>query len=164
MALAPRYPATRYELSPLVDLSARAERERLSPAAIKAFLNIMTKWRVRDEDARALLGGISNGQFYDLKKNPERTLDVDALTRIAYLIGIFKALNILHSEKLADAGCIGPTPIVFLVDRRRLPTSSRVGYRRCRLFADLPMRGGAGCESAANESRPSQRHAPAHSR
>jgi hypothetical protein len=43
MALAPRYPATRYELSPLVDLSARAERERLSPAAIKAFLNIMTK-------------------------------------------------------------------------------------------------------------------------
>jgi hypothetical protein len=103
MALAPRYPATRYEPSPLVDLSTKAERERLSPAAIKAFLNIMAKWRVRDEDARALLGGISNGQFYEMKKNPERTLDVDALTRISYLIGIFKALNILHSEKLADA-------------------------------------------------------------
>jgi hypothetical protein len=103
MALAPRYPATRYEPSPLVDLSTKAERERLSPAAIKAFLNIMAKWRVRDEDARALLGGISNGQFYEMKKNPERTLDVDALTRISSLIGIFKALNILHSEKLADA-------------------------------------------------------------
>jgi hypothetical protein len=124
MALAPRYPATRYELSPLVDLSARAERERLSPAAIKAFLNIMTKWRVRDEDARALLGGISNGQFYDLKKNPERTLDVDALTRIAYLIGIFKALNILHSEKLADAWVhrantnrifSGQTPLAYII-------------------------------------------------
>jgi hypothetical protein len=38
-----------------------------------------------------------------MKKNPERTLDVDTLTRISYLIGIFKALNILHSEKLADA-------------------------------------------------------------
>ena len=103
MALSPWYPATRYEPSPLVDLSTKAERERLSPAAIKAFLNIMAKWRVRDEDARALLGGISNGQFYEMKKNPERTLDVDALTRISYLIGIFKALNILHSEKLADA-------------------------------------------------------------
>jgi hypothetical protein len=144
MALAPRYPATRYELSPLVDLSARAERERLSPAAIKAFLNIMTKWRVRDEDARALLGGISNGQFYDLKKNPERTLDVDALTRIAYLIGIFKALNILHSGKLADAWVHrantnrifnGQTPLAYIIKGglpamqtvRRLADSRRGG-------------------------------------
>jgi hypothetical protein len=63
----------------------------------------MARWGVRDEDARALLGGISNGQFYEIKKNPERTLDADTLTRISYLIGIFKALNIVHSEKLADA-------------------------------------------------------------
>ena len=103
MALAPRYPTTRYDPSPLVDLSMKSERERLSPAAIKAFFHIMAKWAVRDEDARALLGGISNGQFYEMKKNPNRTLDVDALTRISYLIGIFKALNILHSEKFADA-------------------------------------------------------------
>ena len=33
---------------------------------------------------------------------PQRTLDADRLTRISYLIGIFKALNILYSEKLAD--------------------------------------------------------------
>jgi hypothetical protein len=103
VALAPRYPATRYEPSPLVDLSSKAERERLSPSAIKAFLNIMAKWDVRDEDARALLGGISNGQFYEMKKNPQRTLDADTLTRISFLVGIFKALNILYSEKLADA-------------------------------------------------------------
>ena len=103
MPLAPRYPATRYEPSPLVDLSAKAERQRLSPSAIKAFLNIMEKWNVRDEDARALLGGISNGRFYEMKKQPERTLDADTLTRISYLVGIFKALNILYSEALADA-------------------------------------------------------------
>ena len=64
MALAPpRYPTSRYEPSPLVDLSARSERERLSRSAIKAFLNIIEKWGVRDEDARALLGGMSNGPF-----------------------------------------------------------------------------------------------------
>jgi hypothetical protein len=103
MPPAPAYPATRYEPSPLVDLSAKAERERLSPSAIKAFLNIMAKWEVRDEDARALLGGMSNGQFYEMKKKPERTLDTDTLTRISYLVGIFKALNILHSKPLADA-------------------------------------------------------------
>jgi Protein of unknown function (DUF2384) len=103
MALAPSFPTTRYEPSPLVDLSMKAERERLSPSAIKALLNIMEKWDVRDEDARALLGGISNGQFYEMKKKPERTLDVDALARISFLVGIFKALNILYSQKLADA-------------------------------------------------------------
>jgi Protein of unknown function (DUF2384) len=103
MALVPRYPATRYEPSPLLDLSLKEERERLSPSAIKAFLNIMAKWEVRDEDARTLLGGISNGQFYEMKKNPQRMLSADALTRISYLVGIFKALNILHSKKLADA-------------------------------------------------------------
>ncbi|MPZ40603.1 MAG: DUF2384 domain-containing protein [Rhizobiales bacterium] len=103
MALAPRYPNSRHEPSPLIDLSAKVERERLSPSAIKAFLNIMEKWAVRDEDARALLGGISNGQYYEMKKKPERTLDADTLTRISYLVGIFKALNILYSEKLADA-------------------------------------------------------------
>lgn len=103
MSLAPRYPATRYEPSPLIDLSLKDERERLSPSAIKAFLKIMARWNVRDEDARTLLGGVSNGQFYEMKKNPQRTLDADTLTRISYLIGVFKALNILYSQKLADA-------------------------------------------------------------
>jgi len=43
------YPATRYDPSSIVDLSAKAEHERLSPGAIKAFLNIMEKWRGRAE-------------------------------------------------------------------------------------------------------------------
>ncbi len=103
MSAALQYPASRYEPSPLVDLSAKAERERLSPSAIKAFFNIARKWGLRDEDARALLGGISNGQFYEMKKKIERTLDTDTLTRISYLVGIFKGLNILYSAKLADA-------------------------------------------------------------
>jgi uncharacterized protein (DUF2384 family) len=124
MALAPRYPTSRYEPSPLVDLSAKSERERLSRSAIKAFLNIMEKWRVRDEDARALLGGMSNGPFYEMKKNPNRTLDADTLTRLSYLVGIFKALNILYSEALADAWIQRPnanrifggqTPLAYMI-------------------------------------------------
>jgi hypothetical protein len=124
MPFAPGYPATRYESSPLVDLSAKAERERLSPSAIKAFLNIMEKWGVRDEDARTLLGGISNGQYYEMKKKPERVLGTDMLTRISYIVGIFKALNILYSEPLADAWVQrhntnrifgGETPLAYMV-------------------------------------------------
>ena len=96
------YPKTRYQPSPLVDLASKGERERLSPAAIRTFFNIMTHWNIRDEDARVLLGGMSNGPFYEMKKNPDRVLDTDRLTRVSYLIGIFKALNILYSDKLAD--------------------------------------------------------------
>jgi hypothetical protein len=103
MTLRAEYPATRYEPSPLVDLTAKAERERLSPSAVRAFFNIMAHWRVRDEDARLLLGGMSNGPFYDMKKKPDRILDSDRLLRISYLVGIFKALNVLYSDDLADA-------------------------------------------------------------
>jgi hypothetical protein len=98
----PAYPFTRYEPLLLVDLSSDAERERLSPSAIKAFFNIMEKWGVRDDDARALLGAISNRQFDEMKKKSAGTLDSDTLMRISYLVSIFKALNILHSETLAD--------------------------------------------------------------
>ena len=103
MGLRSDYPATRYEPSPLVDLTSKAERARLSPSAVRAFFNIAVRWGIRDEDAKALLGGISNGPYYEMKKNPDRVLDADRLLRISYLIGIFKALNVLYSEALADA-------------------------------------------------------------
>jgi hypothetical protein len=129
-----RYPATSYEPLPLVDLGSRAARERLSPAALKAFFNIMSRWKVRDEDARALLGGVTNGPFYQLKRNPDRTLDTDRLTRVSYLVGIFKALGILHSEALADAWVqrpntnplfAGVTPLNYMI-RGGLPAMQNV--------------------------------------
>jgi hypothetical protein len=98
----PAYPITRHDPSPVIDLTSRTERERLSTPALRAFFNLMERWGIRDEDARALLGGISNGPYYAWKKQPDRLLDADVLTRISYLIGIFKALNILYGEKLAD--------------------------------------------------------------
>jgi hypothetical protein len=124
MARPLRYPATRYRPASLVDLGARTERERLSPGALKAFFNIMARWKLRDEDARALLGGVSNGPFYEMKRNPDRTLDADRLTRISYLVGIFKSLGVLYSETLADAWVQRPnshplfgglTPLAYMV-------------------------------------------------
>jgi hypothetical protein len=97
------YPATLYAPPALPDLSRLEERRRLSPAALRAFFNIVERWGVRDEDARQLLGGISNGKYYQLKQDPHHVLEQDRLLRISYLIGIFKALNILYSPRLADA-------------------------------------------------------------
>ncbi|HMJ15182.1 MAG TPA: antitoxin Xre/MbcA/ParS toxin-binding domain-containing protein [Polyangiaceae bacterium] len=96
------YPRTRYAPALLVDLASKHERERLSPAALTAFFDIMQRWSVRDEDARTLLGGVSNGPYYNWKRDPDRTLDTDVLLRISYLIGIFKGLNVAYGEKLAD--------------------------------------------------------------
>ena len=63
----------------------------------------MHRWQVRDEDARRLLGGVSNGPYYQMKKDPVgRILDADELLRVSYLLGIFKALNTLHGARLAD--------------------------------------------------------------
>jgi hypothetical protein len=86
-----------------VDLSRKENRTRLSPAAIKGVLRIAMHWKLRDEDTRVLLGGISSGSFYALKNRAAKTLDEDQLTRTSLLIGIYKALNILYGEKLADA-------------------------------------------------------------
>lgn len=101
-AAALSYPASRYRPEIPPDLQLRDERERLSGPGLKAFFRIMTLWKVKDEDARALLGGVSNGPFYEMKRHPDRVLDADRLTRVSYLIGVFKALRILHSDALAD--------------------------------------------------------------
>lgn len=118
-------PATRYDPLPVIDLAAKPERERLSPSALKAFFSIVERWKVRDEDARQLLGGVTNGPYYAMKKNPEgRVLDADKLLRISYLIGIFKALNILHGQPLADEWVclpntnrifVGSTPLAYMM-------------------------------------------------
>ncbi len=91
-----------YDFEAVPNFADMATRKRLSPPAVRGFFRIAAKWHIRDEDARLLLGGISSGSFYSLKKNP-RALDQDTLTRISLIVGIFKALNILYSSRLADA-------------------------------------------------------------
>jgi uncharacterized protein (DUF2384 family) len=117
-----------------VDLSRRENRNRLSPAAIKGLMRVATRWHLRDDDARLLLGGMSNGSFYTLKSRTGKTLDEDQLTRVSLLIGIYKALNILYSQKLADSWMTlpntnpmfgGDTPLSY-VKRGGIPALIRV--------------------------------------
>ena len=123
------YAATRHAPPPLVDLGSRAERERLSGSALRAFFAIAERWKLKDEDARALLGGPAASTFYEMKRAPGgRVLDQDRLTRLSYLIGIFKALHILHGEALADEWV-------------RLPNSNRIFAGATPLA--LMIRGGA---------------------
>jgi len=114
MNFAYAYPKSRFEPSVLVDLGSRAERERLSQSALKGFFKLAAAWQLRDDDARELLGGLSASSFYDWKKNPDRVLEVDRITRISYLLGIYKALHILYGDGLADEWVHLPnTNVVF---------------------------------------------------
>jgi hypothetical protein len=126
------------------DLSSRAVQEKLSPVAIRAFFRLTSHWKLRDEDARGLIGGISNGSFYQLKRGTTKTsnsktldaktLDQDKLTRVSLLVGIFKALNILYGTKLADAWVQlpnsnpifgGETPLAYML-KGGVPSMMRV--------------------------------------
>lgn len=114
-----------YRFDVAANLADHATRKRLSPTGMKAFLRIMDRWGIKDNEARDLLGGVSSGSFYALKKGPgRRALDQDTLTRISLLIGIFKALNMLYSERLADAWMTlpnsnpmfrGSTPLAYIL-------------------------------------------------
>lgn len=128
-----------YSFDVAANLADVSTRKRLSPAAVRAFFQLMKAWSIKDQDARELLGGISAASFYALKKEAEklalhRALDQDRLTRISYLVGIFKALNILYSRKLADAWVSlpnknamfsGGTPLEYMV-RQGIPGMSQV--------------------------------------
>jgi hypothetical protein len=117
-----------------VDLSSRNVQERLSRSGIPVFFKVAQAWQLRDESARQLLGGVSNGVFYQMKSGRRKTLDQDKLTRISLVIGIFKALNILYSQNLADSWVNlpnsnpmfeGETPLAYVI-RGGMPALIRV--------------------------------------
>lgn len=122
------YPLTRYVPPEIVDLASKEERKRLSPSGLRALFNIAACWKLRSEEVRDLLGGVANGSYFEMKRHPEtRILDADQMYRVSYLIGIFKALNILHSRPLADEWV-------------RLPNTNRIFAGRTPL--DYMIRGG----------------------
>ncbi len=102
MNLAYAYPLSRFEPAAVIDLNDKAARERLSKSALQGFFKLAQAWQLRDEDACVLLGGVSSSAFYEWKKKPGRVLEVDRITRISYLLGIYKALHILYGDELAD--------------------------------------------------------------
>jgi hypothetical protein len=114
-----------YTFDSAADLSDATERARLSPSAIRLFINICRKWGVTEQQARGLLGGIASSTFHAWKTEPRgKKLGQDTLTRISLLIGIFKALNIYFGKPWADrwitlgnGGAMfgGATPLDYMI-------------------------------------------------
>ena len=85
------------------DLSDKAVRSDLSPAAIEAFVRLIDIWRVNSKQAAALLGDMSERTWFRVKSGDSReALSQDALTRVSALVGLYKGLHLLFSDPLAD--------------------------------------------------------------
>jgi hypothetical protein len=58
----------------------------------------MEAWGVGDSDARVLLGSPGRSSFYNYKRGEGGALSADTLERVSYLLGIYKALQLLFPE------------------------------------------------------------------
>lgn len=80
-----------------------ASEEQISRVAKEAFFRIMELWSVSSEHARVLLGEPGRTTFFAWKKGEGGRLGKDTLERVSYVLGIYKALQILHPDtSLAD--------------------------------------------------------------
>jgi hypothetical protein len=67
-------------------------------AVKRGFFRIMDAWEVRDSEAQVLLGRPSRTTFYAWKKGEGGKLSHDTLERVSYLLGTYKALQLLFSN------------------------------------------------------------------
>jgi uncharacterized protein (DUF2384 family) len=76
-------------------------REEMSGAALRTFFNIAELWGLSVEEQKTLLGIPSSSTYYKWKKDTRVTLSPDTLERISYILGIYKALQILLADTQA---------------------------------------------------------------
>lgn len=81
------------------------EVSKLDHGAVKrAFFRIMEAWGVAGEDARTLLGRPGRSSYFAYKKGEGGPLPFDGLSRVSYVLGIYKALQLLFRDSAqADA-------------------------------------------------------------
>jgi uncharacterized protein (DUF2384 family) len=101
MSAYPAFAAPGYQFEVTPDLSRLEVRERLSQSAVGGFFAILDSWQLSMERAGELLGGMPRSTVYKLK-SAAGALSQDELTRISYIVGIYKALHILLPDELAD--------------------------------------------------------------
>ena len=74
--------------------SVAYDRKALSGPALRTFFNIAEAWHLTPSEQMTLLG-VERSTFYKWKRERDGLLSKDTLERISYILGIFKALNIL---------------------------------------------------------------------
>jgi hypothetical protein len=84
--------------APAARATPAVARLDLSGPALKAFFRIAALWGLDAQEQRILLGNPPASTFYKWKKELSGSLSRDVLERISYVLGIYKALQILFSD------------------------------------------------------------------
>lgn len=82
-------------MPPLDNNHMTAQKKDLSGPALRTFFNIARDWHLSNTEQMTLLGHIPESTFFKWKKGAVGKIPHDTLERISYLIGIYKALQIL---------------------------------------------------------------------
>ena len=70
-------------------------------AGLRAFVRIAEAWHLSIAEQLTLLGLSSRSTYFKWRKEPQVRLPRDTLERISYLLGIYKALQLLLPEARA---------------------------------------------------------------
>lgn len=88
----------------LASPAPKFDRRGLSGPALRTFFRIAELWNLSADEQMTLLGITARSTFFKWKKDADAILPKDTLERISYVLGIYKALQILlPDEKAADA-------------------------------------------------------------
>lgn len=70
--------------------------------ALKAFFHMAALWKLSSDESMCLLGLTASATFYKWRADPESArLSRDTVERLSYLLGIYKALQILFPNSMA---------------------------------------------------------------
>jgi hypothetical protein len=84
------------------DTTPSVDSRHLSAAGLRAFFNIARDWQLSVDAQRTLLGSPPRSTFFKWKSAPERAdLKHDTLERLSYILGIYKALQVLLPDPAA---------------------------------------------------------------
>jgi uncharacterized protein (DUF2384 family) len=79
------------------------QKSSIGAAGLRAFFRIAELWRLTNDQQIKLLN-VPESTFFSWKKNQEhKRVSKDTLERISYVLGIYKNLQILLSDK--DSAC-----------------------------------------------------------
>lgn len=78
--------------------------EHMARAGLRAFFRIAEAWRLSVDEQLRLLGGPARSTYFKWKKEGAASLTRDVRERISYILGIYKALQVLLPDaRSADA-------------------------------------------------------------
>lgn len=83
-----------------------AEPSALAGAGLRAFFRIAQQWDLSTAQQRVLLGKPPPSTYFKWKKEQPATLPRDVLERLSYVLGIYKALQILIPDPARADGWI----------------------------------------------------------